>query len=108
VIAWWSGRIPPAGQKRRLTLNEGVLFDCFEHLPENGDPARRNFRYILALLLMRKKRLKFEDLRKTPEGETLILKDAKSKNRYEVSDPHLSESEMEAVQEEVFRVVGGD
>jgi len=66
-----------------------------------------NFRFVVALLLMRRKRLKFEDARRTSSGSfVLVVRDARGGARYEVDDPRLDEAEIEAVQAEVFQVLG--
>jgi hypothetical protein len=106
AIAWWSVRIPEAGRPAKPTINDDVLVDCFEHLADTTDPARQKFRYVVALLLMRRKRFKFDDARKRDDRETLVVRDAKSGRRYEIDDPQLTEPEMDAVRDEVFRVLG--
>lgn len=106
AIAYWSGRIPASGQPRRPTINDEWLLDCFAHLGEATEPAQRNFRYVVALLLMRRKRFKFEDVRKRDGEEYLLVRDARSGARHEVIDPRLNDAEIETVQDEVFRVLG--
>lgn len=106
AIAYWRGRIPASGQPQRPTINDEWLADCFTHLGEAKEPAQKNFRYIVALLLMRRKRFKFEDIRKCDGEEYLLLRDSKSGARHEVLDPHLADAEMASVQDEVFRVLG--
>ena len=74
-----------------------------------GRPSRiaANFRFVVALLLMRRRRLKFEDARRTPDGAAvLVVRDAKTGARHDVADPRLSAAEVEAVQTEVFHVLG--
>jgi len=105
-VAYWSGRIPASGSPKRPTFNDEWLVDCFTHLGEATEPAQRNFRYVVALLLMRRKRFKFEDVRRVGDDEFLMLRDARTGNRYEVIDPRLDDAQTEAVQEEVFRVLG--
>ncbi|HJZ94751.1 MAG TPA: hypothetical protein VKE40_28050 [Gemmataceae bacterium] len=106
AVAWWAGRIPEAGRPAKPTINEELLVDCFEHLSETPDPARQRFRYVVALLLMRRKRFKFEDARKREDQETLVVRDARSGRRFELVDPQLGAAEMDAVRDEVFRVLG--
>jgi hypothetical protein len=66
-----------------------------------------NFRYVVALLLMRRRRLKFEDQRRLPDGgELMVLKDARTGDRVEVADPRLAEDQIEKVQTEVFQLLG--
>jgi len=107
AIAHWSGRVPASRDARKPTLNDEMLADWFHHLVGRTEPDRVNFRYVVALLLMRRKRLKFEDAIRTDAGEsTLIVRDAKTGKRLEIADPRLSEADVTAVQDEVFRVLG--
>jgi hypothetical protein len=106
AVAWWAGRVPEAGRPARPVINDDLLVDCFEHLAGTADPARQRFRYVVALLLMRRKRFRFEDARKRDESETLVVRDAKSGRKHEVIDPQLTGPEMDAVRDEVFRVLG--
>ena len=108
TIAWWAGRIPEAGTAPKPTINDALLVDCLEHLTDTVEPDRLNFRYVVALLLMRRKRLRFDDLKKTGDREVMILRDMKTNRRHEVLDPKLSDEAMETVRQEVFKVLGWD
>ena len=106
VVAWWAGRVPDGGKPAKPVINDDLLADCFEHLSGTTDPARLRFRYVVALLLMRRKRFKFEDARKRGDRDSLVVRDARSGRRHEVEDPQLTDPEMDAVRDEVFRVLG--
>ena len=106
TIAWWAGRIPEGGAVPKPTINEPLLVDCFEHLTDTVEPDRLNFRYVVALLLMRRKRFRFDDLRKTGDREVMLLRDMKTNRKHEVLDPKLTDEAMETVRQEVFRVLG--
>jgi len=106
AVAWWAGRVPEAGRPARPTINDDLLADCFEHLSGTTDPARLRFRYVVGLLLMRRKRFKFEDARKRDDRETLVVRDVRTGRRHEVEDPQMTDPEMDAVRDEVFRVLG--
>ena len=108
AIAWWAGRVPEAGRPTKPTINDDLLVDCFEHLAGTTDPARLRFRYVVALLLMRRKRFKFEDARKRGERDSLVVRDVRTGRRHEVDDPQMTDPEMDAVRDEVFRVLGWD
>ncbi len=109
AVAYWAGRVPASDRPRKPTFNEELLLDCFHHLAGSVEPGRVNFRFVVALLLMRRRRLKFEDVRQAEGGgHVLVVRDAKSGARHEVADPRLSEDEVAAVQAEVFRVLGWD
>jgi hypothetical protein len=105
-VAFWTGKVPPADRPRKPTFNDDLLVEWFQHLAGNPDPARQNIRYVVALLLMRRKRLKFEDVRRQNGADVLVLRDARSGARHEIADPRLSEAEIVAVQDEVFQALG--
>jgi hypothetical protein len=107
AVAHWSGRVPADDKPRKPVINDEVLLGCFDRLKEKGDADGLNFRYVSALLLMRRKRFRFEDVARDETGrDVLLLKEARTGTIHQVVDPRLSEQEIEAVQAEVFRVLG--
>src|SRR5437868_4050684 len=105
-FSFWAGRIPASDEQQPSPVDEELLMDCLQRLEGESEPARVNFRYVVALLLMRRKRLRFEEPRKEGEQEFLFMRCVRTRNTYRVLNPRLSEEEMAAVQEEVFKVLG--
>jgi len=105
TFSFWAGRVP-AQESRRPQIDDDLLVDCFGRLEGQTDPGRVNFRYVVALLLMRRKRFKFEEVRTEGDQEILCLRCARTRSQYRVVNPRLTEDEMMAVQEEVFKVLG--
>jgi hypothetical protein len=107
AIAHWKGRIRTHAAAPKTKIDDGRLFECFDHLADAGDASRLRFRYVVALLLMRRRKLRFEEVRKDPSGvETMILTDARTGRRCGVVDPKMTEAESASVQDEVIRVLG--
>jgi hypothetical protein len=107
AIAHWEGRVPEADKPRKPVINDEILFDCFNRLKDSSEADARNFRYVAALLLMRRKRFRFEDVTRDEAGsDVLLLKDAKGGAIHQVVDPRLTDDQTTAVQAEVFRVLG--
>lgn len=106
AVAWWAGRVLEAGKRAKPVINDDLLVDCFEHLTETSDPGRLRFRYVVALLLMRRKRFKFEDASKKDDRELMVVRDVKAGRKHEIVDPLMTEPEMDSVRDEVFRVLG--
>lgn len=99
----WMGRVPADGEaNRRPPIDDEMLVECFQRLDGATETAKVHFRYVVALLLMRRKRFKFEDT----VGDTLTLRDTRSGERVAVTDPGLSTEQMTTVQDEVFQVLG--
>jgi hypothetical protein len=106
AFSFWSGRVPAAESSRRPRIDDDLLVDCFQRLDGQDDPSRVNFRYVVALLLMRRRRFKFEEARLENGREVLCLRCARTGTQHQVINPRLTEEEMTAVQEEVFKVLG--
>ena len=105
-FSFWTGRVPPPDENRRPRIDDELLLECFQRLHGQTEPAQVNFRYIVSLLLMRRKRLKFEEARIEDGQEALCLRCVRTRTLYQVVNPRLTEGEMAAVQEEVFKVLG--
>lgn len=108
AFSFWMGRMPDDSAPRRLLIDDEILMDCFGRLEGQNDPNKVNFRYVVALLLMRRKRLKFEDALHEDGQEVLVLRAGREKKTYKVVNPRLSDDEIETVQNEVFKVLGWD
>jgi hypothetical protein len=107
AIGHWAARVPHAGEAaKRPPIDDDMLAECFHRLDGAVDTDRVQFRYVVALLLMRRKRFKFEDVTKDAAGETLLLRDTRTGDKLAVADPGLTPEAMATVQDEVFRVLG--
>src|SRR4029079_13051217 len=77
AIAYWAGKVPAADKPRRPVVNDELLLDCFDRLKDSPDPDGVTFRYVAALLLMRRKRFKFEDaFRDDADRHVMLVRDA--------------------------------
>jgi len=107
AVAYWSGAVRAADKPHKPVVNDDLLLDCFDRLKDSADPDGQNFRYVAALLLMRRKRFKFEDVARDPTGhDVLKVRDIRSGAVHPVADPRLTDEQIAAVQVEVFRVLG--
>jgi hypothetical protein len=105
-FGFWTGRLPTNEGNRPAPIDEDLLLDCLQRLEGEQEPARVNFRYVVALLLMRRKRLRFEEACMDGDQEVLLLRCLRTRKTYRVLNPRLTEEETAAVQEEVFKVLG--
>jgi hypothetical protein len=106
AFSFWSGRVPSETESRKPKVDDDLLLECFERLEGQTEPSRVSFRYVVALLLMRRKRLKFEEAKTEGEQEVLLLRCVRTGAKHQVVNPGLTAEEMTAVQEEVFKVLG--
>jgi hypothetical protein len=106
AFSFWCGRIAAEDGHRHPSIDDDMLVECFQRLEPETDRGRLNFRYVVALLLMRRKRLRFEEALTRGEDEVLVLRDSRTREQHRVLNPRLTEQQMADVQDEVFRVLG--
>jgi hypothetical protein len=85
---------PPTPEPLPRDDAEGML----RRLIESNDPTHTNTRYLLAVMLERKRVLKPQP---SPDKSTLIYERAGTGETFIINDPNLSLSDLAAVQEEV-------
>ncbi|KPL02698.1 MAG: hypothetical protein AMK75_02355 [Planctomycetes bacterium SM23_65] len=105
MFSFWQTRVPPKEQKRRLLVDDDVLLDFFRRLQGATDELKTNFRYILALVLMRRKILKFSDVKRINGQEFLVLQLRKERQTFEVLNPQLDEEKIARVTDEVGKIL---
>lgn len=102
TIGHWRCRVPAAATPQVRRLDADTLMQEFERLEETGHEQVRRLRYVLALLLLQKKRLELEDCREEDDINLLILIGTKGEGPFEVRDEQLSADEIAAVQRELL------
>lgn len=88
---------PPPPEALKKDDAESLL----RHLMQENDPTKRNARYILTLMLERKKILKMLDRQKNGDATILIYEHLPTGETWFIEDPHLRLTELEPVQMEV-------
>jgi hypothetical protein len=106
VFGFWSGQVPAPDDAKRPRIDDDLLADCFNRLEGHEEQGRLNFRYVVALLLLRRKRFRFEEALAEGPREVLRLRCVRTNEVHEVVNPRLTADEMAAAQAEVFRVLG--
>lgn len=79
--------------------------ELLERLIEEDQEHTENTRYILAVMLERKKLLRETDNQQTPNGILRVYEHRKSGEVYLVRDPNIPLEEVERVQAEVFALL---
>jgi len=107
AFSFWAGRRPGRRRPSPPPIDDDMLLECFGRLEGRTGRRAENFRFVLALLLMRRKRFKFEETR-NETARVLCLRCVRTGTRHEVANPRLTDEEMAAVQEDVFRPSAGN
>jgi len=97
----WKCVVPRATEVRHEPLDTTALMRCFEQLVEEASPAREGLRYILALLLIKKRRLRLDGSRTEGEDEYLQLAGAQGEGAWEVHELNPTDEEIQQWQREL-------
>jgi hypothetical protein len=106
AFSFWMGNVPPPDQPLKPRFDDDLLEECFQRLEGQLEPSRVNFRYVVALLLIRRKRLRFEQTVEENGVEKLEVSNIRTGDRCLVVNPQLTDEQIADVQNEVFRVLG--
>lgn len=105
AFSFWKTRVPPKDEPKKIFLDDSVLVDFFQRLQDEEAADRVQFRYIVALMLMRKKILKFQDIAHEGGQEFLVLKLRGDGTIHRVRDPQLSDEQLDDVKEQVTQLL---
>ncbi|GBD36761.1 hypothetical protein HRbin36_01889 [bacterium HR36] len=101
AFCFWRARVPPVERKPRIVYSDDTLWDCFLQLADRQEPQLLQMRYVLALLLIRRKRLRLLAVDWRDGTELLRLRCPRTRQDYEVLNPGLSEGDLELVQQQI-------
>jgi hypothetical protein len=108
VFCYWKTKLPHPDQKKQLFVDDQMLMAFFERLEKETDPEKVNFRFVLALILMRKRILKYEDTEIDDGGEIWRLRIVGDKQTAEVINPHLDEEQVEQLSSQIGEILQTD
>jgi len=91
----WQCRVPTPEAPRRRLVGDEVLIDFFERLDGQDEPGRVNLRFVLALMLMRKKVLTYDRADSDEDGrEVWAMHYRTDETPVRVVNPHLDEQQI--------------
>ncbi len=99
TIGFWQSVVPKPTETQAKPLDADALMRYFEQLCEDANPAQDKFRYVVALLLLQKRRLKLEGSRRDGDIEYLQLLGSRGEGTFEVRDQHLNNDEIKQLQQ---------
>lgn len=99
--SFWRAKFEPHPPPAPEALAKETAEDLLRQYMSEGGEGRANARYILALMLERKRLLKQIEAKEDIHGRTLVYEHAKTGEVFIVPDPGLRLDQIEAVQSEV-------
>jgi len=74
LLGFWQTVMPAAEQKKKVFVDDEVLCTLFERLADATETAKLNFRFVLALVLMRKRLIIYEETRKEEGHDVWVVR----------------------------------
>jgi len=108
VLGVWRTHIPHPEEKKKLFIDNALLVNFFERLEGHTESSKLKFRYVLTLILMRKRLLNYEGMT-TADGVDLWKMRLRGTDRYyQVVDPKLDEEQISEVSSSLGEIMEGD
>lgn len=101
ALGYWKCQVPEQEETRRRVLDTDSLMAYFEQLCEAANPAQEKFVYVMALLLMQKRRLRIDGTRVEDDRTYLRLDGTHGEGPFEIRDQQLAAEEVEQLQNEL-------
>jgi hypothetical protein len=109
LFSHWRYTVSDSGKKEKIGIDDAVLTDLFERLADDERPQRVAFRYILALVLLRKRKLKLVGRENAEEGEIWLLQFRGAEGEpTRVQNPGIAEEEIQDLSEQLGEILQGD
>lgn len=110
LFSFWKTTAPHPNEKKRVFVDDEMLRNLFERLADDERPQRQAFRFVLGLVLMRKRLLRFigRDESRGVETWTLQWKGAAEGDVVTLVDPRLSDEDVRAVSDQLSEILSGD
>ncbi len=106
-FSFWRTTMPAPNAPKRPAINMDAIFDVFRNMRDPSDPSAARLRFLLALMLMRKKRLKLNRIVRRGRCEYLVLVEPRVGAEHEVECLDLAEAEMAELRDRLSAWMGG-
>jgi hypothetical protein len=112
VVGQWRTVMPEKDRPRRQLIGDDEVLDLFEQLGESEDPKQVAFRYLLCLILIRKKLLVWEEAEPAGPGRPGLIRVRRRRDKdgplTEVIDPAMDDEAIESATLQLSAVMNLD
>ena len=106
LLGFWQTVMPQPEQKaKKLFVDDEVLCTLFERLADTSEPAKVNFRFVLGLILMRKRLVVYETTRSEEGRDVWVVRLKGREDRLDLVDPKLTESQVAEVSQQLGEIL---
>ncbi len=107
TLCYCKTALPVKNEQKKTFVDDEVILDFFLRLGGADDRLKQRFRFVLSLILMRKRILKYVKTIRESDREYWEMRLVRDKTRYRVFNPVLDEHEIEDVSVELSTILHG-
>ena len=104
----FKSRVPIKQKRKKLLVDNEILVNFFLRLGDETEPARLQFRFVLALILMRKRLLRYEGSAVEGGVEVWRMVLTADRSEHRVANPRLTDEQIEGVSSQLSAILHGD
>ncbi|AQT68670.1 hypothetical protein STSP2_01839 [Anaerohalosphaera lusitana] len=109
AYCFWKTRMADEKDKnKKIFIDDEMLMAFFERLGEETEQEKLNFRFVLTLILMQKRKLKYQSDAVVDGQEVWYMKVAGQGRTVKVVNPHLSEDQIEELSGQMGQILQVD
>lgn len=108
-FCYWRAKVPPRHRKPgAVVVDHDLLTSLFCRLEDQKSEVQQQFRFVLALLLMRKRILKLDGTSREGDREYWRLRLAADQSEHLVFNPRLGDAQIERLGARLTAILSGD
>jgi len=105
VFCYWKTKLPRPDQKKQVFVDDDMLMAFFDRLATETEQEKLNFRFVLALVLMRRRRLKYDSSKMDDGKDVWRLRITGTQDFAEVVNPNLNESQVAQLTSQIGQIL---
>lgn len=105
LLAYWQTVMPKADEKKKVFVDDEVLCTLFERLADATEPAKISFRFVLGLILMRKRLIIYDTTRHEEGRDVWVVRMKGKPEQMDLADPKLDEQQMAEVSQQLGQIL---
>jgi hypothetical protein len=104
----FKSRVPVKEKQKKLLVDNEVLIGFFRRLADESEPVRLQFRFVLALILMRKRLLRYDGSAVEDGLDIWRMTLTRDQSTHRVVNPRLTDGQIEGVSRQLSAILHGD
>lgn len=107
-LSWWRQKVPQPGNERKaFKLNAATLGQIFANLKDARTRSQQCLAYVVALALVRARKLHFLEVRTEGDQQLLLVQDRAGGVVHRIRDPRLAQEEEAHVLHNLLELTSG-